>query len=987
MTMKKHFLYLSTAALLAMSFASCVDNDEPKGLEYLRYARANKWDAEADQIRMQTMMKDSIWQSLLNEEQELKNIKKEALDKLEIEEKTYELTVTKCSLDVQAAQYKYDLALLDVTEPTKIENAKATLAAAQLALKKAQDELDKFELEANIKKAEWEKDIKQREANLKDNLLTIQKQLDNNKLNVDEWAAQLEANTYERSIKNLLIIAAAHKNAWEQNGYKVSEAYTLLKTKEGDMITAQKNLEAAKQAFLIAINAYEKDSLLNDLETRKKEVTAKQNAYAKGQKEVELKEQALAEFKEVSQGDVEDWNKAYNNLNTEIKTLEKQISYKEIDIEEATQAITKATKALQLKKDEIDKPLTDFRDKLVYYTFVMDDEIVYDADGNEKFTLSTAKFDTKKGVIANKDGVKNSDLHTNLDEFLMYIGGSLDRTKIGKTATYNGSDVKYMDETRIKAVEAEINGLVKANEGKEKTLTEFINKYNAQIAVKVSDSTTNEQKLKELKAQDEPKNKFNDDSLVFMAAVKAYTDSVTIYKWSDENGKSTVYERIESELIAYGKEYSKLYTKLATEDPAKITTDSDLNQKRTNIKNKLNEYWNIRKGFDGAYASLTTAFKDNVLNNTLAEDKRADFDAIVNGVDFNAATVDVSSLMKSNDRIKGTFVKDDKEYDAGVWSKYVTAAKNLLGVTVADGETDVQYRAYNTVQINQFKANSWKDANNNPVSGSMVDYYKWLEAQEKLQEKIDKAHDNQEVVVIKADGSIDYDAIYADGGTVQLKEAIAYKEQEIAKEIEENNVEIAKKQNNIDTNDLWKDLYEEIADVLDAYDAEEKALTIAQQEDYNTKLASLQQALIDAQDNKAKLEIEKGELDTEKSTKTNIKNKYNSLITAVAETATATDAELKAEIIIKYAIIDLERGIETAKETLAGKKIELENAQRDLEDFLAGEYSAADNDGLSILLTQTQNVREKEILYEQAVHEYEVAQTYFDEVLAAFEAE
>jgi hypothetical protein len=54
---------------------------------------------------------------------------------------------------------------------------------------------------------------------------------------------------------------------------------------------------------------------------------------------------------------------------------------------------------------------------------------------------------------------------------------------------------------------------------------------------------------------------------------------------------------------------------------------------------------------------------------------------------------------------------------------------------------------------------------------------------------------------------------------------------------------------------------------------------------------------------------------------------------------------------------------------------------------LASEYSAADNDGLSILLTQTQNVREKEILYEQAVHEYEVAQTYFDEVLAAFEAE
>ena len=83
----------------------------------------------------------------------------------------------------------------------------------------------------------------------------------------------------------------------------------------------------------------------------------------------------------------------------------------------------------------------------------------------------------------------------------------------------------------------------------------------------------------------------------------------------------------------------------------------------------------------------------------------------------------------------------------------------------------------------------------------------------------------------------------------------------------------------------------------------------------------------------------------------------------------------------------MERNIETAKETLASKKIALENAERDLEDFLAGEYSAADNDGLSILLTETKKVREAEILYDQAVHEYEVAQTYFDEVMAAFEAE
>lgn len=973
--MKKHFLYLSTAALLAMSFASCVDNDEPKGLEYLRYARANKWDAEADQIRMQTMMKDSIWQSLLNEEQELKNIKKEALDKLEIEEKTYELTVTKCSLDVQAAQYKYDLALLDVTEPTKIENAKATLAAAQLALKKAQDNLDKFELEANIKKAEWEKDIKQREANLKDNLLTIQKQLDKNKLDVDEWAAQLQADTYERSIKNLLIIAAAHKNAWEQNGYKVSEAYTLLKTKEGDMITAQKNLEAAKQAFLIAINTYEKDSLLNDLEARKKAVTAAQYAYDKEEKNVVLAEDALAEFKEVSQGDIEAWNKAYNDLETEIATLKKQVSYKEVEILEAQKAQTVANTALTLKKDEVEKPLKDFNDKANYYTFVMDDAIVYDVDGNEQFTFANGEFKTDKGVIANANGVKNSDLHTNLDPYLTQIGGSLDRNKIGKTG-------KYMDETRIKAVESEINGLVKENEGKDKTLETFVTKYNAKISEKVSDSLTNEQKLKELKVQDEPKTKYETDLATFTAAVKAYQDSVAIYKWSDQNGKSTVYEKAEADLVELGKAYVKKYNSLSA---AERLTDTDLNTMRTNIQTKLNAYWNTRKGFDGAYAKMCidpSKVKEYVLDNTLADDtKKGQFDGIVASIDYNANPVDLSALLRSNNRESGKYVQNDKEFDAGKWTKYVTAAKDLLGIAVADNEANLKIVAYSENEINQFKANSWAG-----VSGSMVDFYKYEESKDKLQENIDKAHDNQDVVVIKADGSIDYDAIYADGGTVQLREAIAYKTEEINKEKAENDEKIANKQNDIANNDFWKDLYEDIADVLDAYDDELKALTIAQQDAYNTQLTPLQEACVKAADKVKQLDLEKDELELTKGVKEAVQGKYQTLINDAVD-PDPSQAELKAEIIIKFAIIDLERNIETAKEALAKKKIELENAERDLEDFLASEYSAADNDGLSILLTQTQNVREKEILYEQAVHEYEVAQTYFDEVLAAFEAE
>lgn len=981
MTMKKHFLYLSTAALLAMSFASCVDNDEPKGLEYLRYARANKWDAEAEKTRA-TIYGDSLLsvykaveKDLTNKALELANLKTEALDKLEIEKKTYQLAVDKANMDVELAQAKYDLVRASEDNEKALEQFKADLIAKQIIAKTAQEELDQFNAEAANRLAEINANIKAEEARIKNLAADAQDDLNRNKLYADALAAQLEADTYTANLDNLLIIAAAKKDVWATAQDKVWDAYSNLKTKQSAMLDKQVALFQAQQNLLIAINGYEKDSA-NNLKTLQDAVTAAQYAYDLGEKAVILAEDALDEFKEVSQGDLETWNKAYNDKDAEISAIKKLVFAKEVEILEATKAKEVAQKNLDLKKDEVEKPLKDFNEKANYYTFVMDDAIVYDADGNEQFTYANGEFKTEKGVIANAKGVKNSDLHTNLDNYLTQIGGSLDRNKIGKTG-------KYMDETRIKAVESEINGLVKANEGKDKTLAEFVTKYQAQIAVKVSDSITNEQKLKELKVQDEPKTLFDKDSAAFVLAVKEYQDSVAIYKWSDKNGKSTVYERIEGELVAYGKEYSKLYAKIAGEDPAKLLTDTDLNQKRTNIKNKLNEYWNLRKGFDAAYATLTSDFKEKVLGNALtSDDNKNDFDAIVNAVNFNATPVDMSALMKSNNRVSGKYVKDDKEFDAGKWSKYVTAAKDVLGIAVADNEANVKLVLYNASEIAQFKANSWAG-----VSGSMVDYNKWKEDQDKLQEIINKAHDNQDVVMVLGDGSIDYDAIYADGGTVQLRAAIAYKTEEIAKEKADNDEEIAKKQNDIDNNDLWKDLYEDIADVLDAYDDELKALTIAQQDAYNTELTPLQEALKNAEDKETKLGLEKDELELNQGVKEAIQGKYLGLIQGVTETASATDAELKAEIIIKFAIIDLERNIETAEETLETQKIALANAKKDLEDFKAGEYNGTQNNYVATVTAKDKLVKEAELDYEHAVKEYEVAQTYYDEVLAAVEAE
>lgn len=979
--MKKHFLYLSTAALLAMSFASCVDNDEPKGLEYLRYARANKWDADAEKVRA-LIEPDSLYRAYEAQAKkaeaiaaELVNLKQEAKDKCEIEERQCSSAVLKAQYDVQLAQQKFELAKLETTNAAALAEAKANLANKEAALITAENALYNAQAQKEITRKEYDAAIAAREAALKNTLLEVQKTIDNNKISVAEWAAELEAKTYKSSIKNLLIIAAAHKDAWEQNNYKVSEAYTLLKTKEGNVITARKELELANQELLVAINTYEKDSVLNKLQARKDAVTKAQYLYDKEQKNVVLAQAALDEFKEVSKGDVEAWNKAYNDLETEIATLKKQVSYKEVDILEAEKARDVANTALTLKKDEVEKPLNDFNDKVNYYTFVMDDAIVYDVDGNEQFTYANGEFKTEKGVIANAKGVANKDLHTNLDNYLTQIGGSLDRNKIGKTG-------KYMDETRIKAVESEINALVKENEGKDKTLETFVTKYNAKISEKVSDSLTNEQKLKELKVQDEPKTKYEKDLATFTAAVKAYQDSVAIYKWSDQNGKSTVYEKAEADLVELGKAYVKKYNSLS--DAEKLS-NTDLNTMRTNIQTKLNAYWNTRKGFDGAYAKMCidpSKVKEYVLDNTLADDtKKGQFDGIVASIDYNANPVDLSALLRSNNRESGKYVQNDKEFDAGKWTKYVTAAKDLLGIDVADNEANLKIVAYSENEINQFKANSWAG-----VSGSMVDFYKYEESKDKLQENIDKAHDNQDVVVIKADGSIDYDAIYADGGTVQLREAIAYKTEEINKEKAENDEKIANKQNDIANNDFWKDLYEDIADVLDAYDDELKALTIAQQDAYNTELTPLQEAYTKAVDKVKKLGLEKDELELTKGVKEAVQGKYQTLINDAVD-PDPSQAELKAEIIIEFAILDLERNIETAKEELAKKKIALENAQRDLEDFDASEYSTDDNYGLKTLLTQMKNVNDKQVAYDQAVKELEVAQTYFDEVMAAFEAE
>jgi hypothetical protein len=97
--------------------------------------------------------------------------------------------------------------------------------------------------------------------------------------------------------------------------------------------------------------------------------------------------------------------------------------------------------------------------------------------------------------------------------------------------------------------------------------------------------------------------------------------------------------------------------------------------------------------------------------------------------------------------------------------------------------------------------------------------------------------------------------------------------------------------------------------------------------------------------------------------------------------------DIEADVIIKYAVINLQFAIDQAKEGVEDKKVELEKVKKHLSDFEAGEYDANKNNYVATVLAQEKAITNAELDYEHATKEYEVAQKYYDDVLASVEAE
>lgn len=979
MTMKKHFLYLSTAALLAMSFASCVDNDEPKGLEYLRYARANKWDAEAEKIRAE-IYGDSLLQvytavakDLSNKAAELVNIKQEALDKLEIEKKTYQLAVDKAIMDVELAQAKYDLVRASEDNEKALEQFKADLIAKQIIAKTAQEELDQFNAEAANRLAEINANIKSEEARIKNLAADAQDALNRNKLYAENLAAQLEADTYKANLDNLMIIAAAKKDVWATAQNEVWDAYSNLKTKQTAMLNKQQALFEAQQNLLIAINGYEKDSATN-LKTLKDAVNDKQYALDWAEKAVTLAEKELADFNENSKANKETWTKKYNEYQKALDGLENQEYEYDVQIAEAKAKYSADSLKYVNAKDEIEKPLTEYNDKNGYYTFILDDAIADD----ENFTLPAGanKFTFEQGVIANKKPIKNSDLNAQLAAILEYIGDD-----------DASSNTFYQDETGIKNLNADIKASEAAIDGIKKQFDADSAELISKIDAKKSEINTKTQELAEYKNQNEIETKFQTEEAAFLAAAADYKAKAIAYKWSivanGGSGKSTYYELTAAPAVAAAiVAFNKAYYAETQKDPgdqdfynASLTTL----RKAIQDKAKSKDYWDLRTAFDGTVkyekddeTIAKNFFLFNNWTNDLTDPENiavSYFDGYVLATNMEDPDADevngkVDVLLGGNDR---------KQKDGGAYKIYFDAASDFIGAASAAND---QYVSYTKPQIAQMT-----DAELGSL-GTTGEYNLWLRAIASLEDEIAKAKSD--------DTDADDDGDYDNPGIAQFEEQLAEAQVQRDKDVADEEEKIEDNEEKIANSAKWKELYDAIEEVKDANDDQIKELTIAQQEAYNTKLTSFEAAVTADQKAIDELDLAKGIVSTEKKYKKIAQGAYKNLVLKEVSDnngAAMTGDDIEAEVIIKYAVINLQFAIDQAKEGVEDAKIELENAKKDLEDFKAGEYDASQNNYLATVTAKDTLVKEAELDYEHAVKEYEVAQTYYDEVLAAVEAE
>ena len=518
--------------------------------------------------------------------------------------------------------------------------------------------------------------------------------------------------------------------------------------------------------------------------------------------------------------------------------------------------------------------------------------------------------------------------------------------------------------------------------------------YISDIDAKKSLINTKTQELTERKNQNEVETKFNTQKTTFEAAVTAYKAAALAYKWSDVAaggaGKSTYYELVAAPAVAdaivkfnqaYYAETQRALNADPVETPDYLTAAFTSLRKNIVTAAKSEDYWKLRTAFDGTvkYEKNDEAIAKNFfLFNNWSDDLSdpenipiASFDYYINQVS-DQENPDADEVNAMVDVLLGGNVRNTK--DGGAYKAYVDAAVDFIGA--AD-----KYVAYTAAEIEQM------DDTELGTKGTTGELNLWKREIAALEKEIAEAKSD--------DTDADQDGVYDNPGIAQFEELLAKAQEKRDADVEEQEEKIEESETKIANSALWKALYDAIAEVKDANDDQIKELTIAQQEAYKTELVSLEEAVTADQKKIDDLKLAQSLVKAEKEYKELAAKTYSKLVlTDVNKYKDATnggvdltDADIEAEIIIKYAEINFQFKIDQAKENVAQVTVDLNKVKQHLADFEAGEFSVADNDYVDTVNKAQKAVTNAELEYEHATKEYEVAQKYYEDILASVEAE
>lgn len=390
--MKKKIVFLSVLAAMSVSMTSCIDNDEPAGLEALRKGQAEKLQGEGAKYQAEAAYKLAEI-ALVEADAAAKQIANK-ISEVELAKKQLEVAVAEAASAVDIANYKTQLA----TAEGELEVAKLT---AQANIVAAEDAL-----------ADAKKDAAINAKNIEIALAQVKDPSTYTKVSTARAAVLTKEKAYTEAAKALIEaekkLAQAPELLKKNDLQKVNDLEDAIETAKEGVVTAEFAVETAK------INVEEFDALIEKDDAEWAKAAAE---YA--QEELKLKDADQA-FTVELEALLQDYNVAKKPLDN---------------------AVTDAKKALTDAKDELNKDLKTFSDSAKYFSFELASAIAEDV-------TAPANFEIKGGKLVSSETIKNSEAATKLADLKSYAQGKADAATAEIVAAKNIDLTKLQNMTK-----------------------------------------------------------------------------------------------------------------------------------------------------------------------------------------------------------------------------------------------------------------------------------------------------------------------------------------------------------------------------------------------------------------------------------------------------------------------------------------------------------------------------------------------------------